>query len=729
MIMMTLTDRIAHYLLRRLERKALNETYRRAEAAGLLTHEFLVDEDENSGLAWRRPSSLPLKLSGDAEEDRASIERHLGRRVPGETNPLSGDFDLDAEDDLNPSGRGFYGKPKGKGASFSPRFGTSAKDQKNTTGSPSADETGQSVTAVELSKNDSDAGEGEGEGEVTSGGGEVLPVSQASSIETGEKLGIDRASLLRLIRALRPKPAVADAAVALLLARAVGSSVPDLETLVEILRRPNPSIVVRAGVGEFEEQFGKLLENGLIMPFAVNMSDAFGDRALGGRYRDNVLEPHRLLTISGKSARTRSAGSIRKALVRTALYCETPLLVADEIISSALPPRLLAGADLVLQTDGVDREMLAELMHVCLGIAPKTSLAAMDAVGFRPCNLGIDDLALALKKGRTPEKMIAVLADLMNATEAESAEDNGDNGNPVSGRGGRDSRSSSRQSRTSASFEITQPAEPTATIDQTAITNDAAADSGQGRSGAFEKDRLLLVETLAGYGEARAWALDLKDDLELWRAGKLAWSDMSSKMLLSGPPGTGKTTFARALCNSLQVPMLATSLSTMLEPGYLGDVLKSMSAAFEIAREHAPSILFLDELDNIGRRVTGGKDSDYWNSLINRMLELLDGAGRTEGVIVVAATNHPERIDPALLRSGRLETRIEIQPPDVTALAGILEHHLGNDLPRILATKPKKSIVAANNEKTPGKADISTSRTSVQKRKPAEPVKRRGARL
>lgn len=103
------------------------------------------------------------------------------------------------------------------------------------------------------------------------------------------------------------------------------------------------------------------------------------------------------------------------------------------------------------------------------------------------------------------------------------------------------------------------------------------------------------------------------------------------------------------------MPLVATSAATWLEPGYLGDVLQCITATFAAATRRAPCILFIDEVDNIGSRArnTGRHYDDYWASLINRLLELLDGAAKTEGVIVVGATNLPVNLDPALLRSGR----------------------------------------------------------------------------
>jgi SpoVK/Ycf46/Vps4 family AAA+-type ATPase len=204
-----------------------------------------------------------------------------------------------------------------------------------------------------------------------------------------------------------------------------------------------------------------------------------------------------------------------------------------------------------------------------------------------------------------------------------------------------------------------------------------------------DTDRFIArIETLSGYGEARDWAFDLKEDLALWRAGKLGWEDTSAKLLLSGPPGTGKTTFARALCNTLQVPMIATSVATWMEPGYLGDVLMRMNATFAEAEAAKPAILFVDEIDGINMRGSAGEWTTYWDQIVNRLLELLDGASRSDGVVVIGATNNPDRIDKALLRSGRLERHIVIPKPDTEALIGILRHHLKGDLDAVIASAP-----------------------------------------
>jgi cell division protease FtsH len=134
------------------------------------------------------------------------------------------------------------------------------------------------------------------------------------------------------------------------------------------------------------------------------------------------------------------------------------------------------------------------------------------------------------------------------------------------------------------------------------------------------------------------------------------------------------------------VPLVATSVARWLETSHLGDVLAAMTTTFEHAAQAAPCILFIDEIDNIGNRGGGSERhyDDYWSTLVNRMLELLDGASKTEGVIVVGATNNPEKIDAALLRSGRLERHIMIPPPDTEALIGIIAHHLGSDLEAVL---------------------------------------------
>lgn len=628
---MNTADRITRYLLRRLERRAIHAVYERAEARGLLERKR-IPLSGGDIIGWQIPQALPITLTGHFRTDGLAVERVLARPVPSDPDPMA---DMSIGEDLT-IGHTVDGTPvQAVSATPSPREKSPRKD-------------------------DPDVLEGEGS------------LSAAAEIK--------RDYVLLLVRACRERPHVADAAVALLIARAVGETVPDLGNLLDVLRRPASVIVMQTGVAEFEQRVGRMLERALIMPFPLSLVDAFGDRALGGRYRDQESDPHRVMTMSGKGLRDMSAQAIRDALAKASLQKTVPLFIADENASLELPSRLLAAADLVLQTGGIDRALLAELLHVCLGTPPKASLMAMETRDFQPGALGLDDLALALRPGRSVDEILTVLTALTAATEAE-AEEEDEGGGDGQGRSrklkprGRERLGRLSRSKRDGASDLTMPKPLPTDAEQKSSTT-----------------KYLSVEKLSGYGQARNWALDLKADLALWRQGSLEWSDMSTKLLLSGPPGTGKTTFARALCNTLQVPMLATSLATMLEPGYLGDVLKAMTSAFETVSDHAPAILFIDEFENIGKRSSGGdKNAEYWNSLVNRMLELLDGANRTEGVIVVAATNFTDRIDPALLRSGRLETRIDIPLPDTTALAGILEHHLGSDLTMVIGTRPRSS--------------------------------------
>ena len=194
------------------------------------------------------------------------------------------------------------------------------------------------------------------------------------------------------------------------------------------------------------------------------------------------------------------------------------------------------------------------------------------------------------------------------------------------------------------------------------------------RSSAWEP----RIEELEGYGEAREWAADLVADLADCRAGDIAWRDVDAGLLLSGPPGTGKTLFASALARSCGATFIGTSSAQWQSKGHLGDMLGAMRKSFREAADKAPTVLFIDELDAIGdRRTFRGDNASYSLQVVNALLELLDGSTSREGVIVIAASNFPDHIDPALRRPGRLDRHVAIGLPDQAARQQMLAMHLG----------------------------------------------------
>jgi cell division protease FtsH len=210
--------------------------------------------------------------------------------------------------------------------------------------------------------------------------------------------------------------------------------------------------------------------------------------------------------------------------------------------------------------------------------------------------------------------------------------------------------------------------------------------SGTGRAMGFGKSRAKLLtekhgrvtfEDVAGIDEAKAELEEIVDFLKDPQRFQRLGGKIPKGCLLVGPPGTGKTLLARAIAGEANVPFFTISGSDFVEM-FVGVGASRVRDMFEQAKKNAPCIVFIDEIDAVGRhRGAGlGGGNDEREQTLNQLLVEMDGFESTEGVILVAATNRPDVLDPALLRPGRFDRQVQVPNPDIIGREKILKVHM-----------------------------------------------------
>ena len=208
----------------------------------------------------------------------------------------------------------------------------------------------------------------------------------------------------------------------------------------------------------------------------------------------------------------------------------------------------------------------------------------------------------------------------------------------------------------------------------------------------------VTFDDVAGIDEAEAELVEIVDFLKNPARYRRLGGRIPRGVLLSGPPGTGKTLLARAVAGEANVPFFSMSASEFIE-AIVGVGASRVRDLFKQAKAAAPAIVFIDELDAVGRSraagVIGGGGGDEREQTLNQILTEMDGFDPSTGVIVLASTNRPDVLDPALLRPGRFDRRVAVQPPDRTGRRQILKVHTRSvpladdvDLDRIAASTP-----------------------------------------
>ena len=273
-------------------------------------------------------------------------------------------------------------------------------------------------------------------------------------------------------------------------------------------------------------------------------------------------------------------------------------------------------------------------------------------------------------------------------------------------------------------------------VRQLRMAGKGAMNFGKSRARMLSRDRnKITFKDVAGIEEGKEEVQEiiefLRDPKKFQRLG----GRIPKGVIMIGPPGTGKTLLAKAIAGEAEVPFFSISGSDFVEM-FVGVGASRVRDMFEQGKKHAPCLIFIDEIDAVGRsRFSGiGGGHDEREQTLNALLVEMDGFDTQEGVIIIAATNRPDVLDPALLRPGRFDRQIAIDLPDLNGRLGILKVHARNvrmdrnvDLVRVARGTPgfsgadlsnlvnEAALLAARiNKKAVGMAEFEEARDKVR---------------
>lgn len=228
-------------------------------------------------------------------------------------------------------------------------------------------------------------------------------------------------------------------------------------------------------------------------------------------------------------------------------------------------------------------------------------------------------------------------------------------------------------------------------------SNKSSMDFGRSRARLSEDGGTTKFSDVAGLKEEKEEVAELIDFLKNPKKFQKLGARIPKGVLLVGPPGTGKTLLAKAVAGEANVPFYYISGSDFVEL-FVGVGASRVRDMFKEAKKNAPCLIFIDEIDAVGRQRGAGLGGghDEREQTLNQLLTEMDGFGANEGIIIIAATNRPDVLDPALLRPGRFDRQVTVNLPDTKEREEILKVHAKN---KILASGVKLENISA---RTPG---------------------------